>query len=69
MCATSNFTLSNRQRNYCSLYVISFTPLNYNLGLPRIRYSFLCLNFIFLLSKCYPSVILRDSLIQSLTLL
>ena len=41
MCATSNSTLSNRQRYYYSLYAKSFTPLSCNLGLPRIRYSFL----------------------------
>ena len=46
MCATSNSTLSNRKRYYYSLYVISLTPLGYNLGLPRIRYSFLKSNLV-----------------------
>lgn len=41
MCATSNSTLSNHQRYYYSLYAKSLTPLSCNLGLPRIRYSFL----------------------------
>ena len=41
MCATSSSTLSNHQRYYYSLYAKSFTPLSCNLGLPRIRYSFL----------------------------
>lgn len=43
MCATSNSSLSNHQRYYYSLYAKSLTPLSCNLGLPRIRYSFLSL--------------------------